>query len=73
MIVAALAVFLLLVAAAVWLARHQFTFISFACALLAAVPLLFAADMTGTAFAWIAIVGPIVALGIILDSGRRFT
>ncbi|MEM1175226.1 MAG: hypothetical protein AAGA33_04740 [Pseudomonadota bacterium] len=73
MISFALAAFVLLVIAAVWLARQQLSFIAFACALMAAVPLLFAADQPGTAFAWIAIAGPIVALGVILDSLRKFT
>ena len=73
MTVIALAVFEVLAAAAILLARYEFSFIAFACALLAAVPLLFAAQQPGTALAWIAVVGPIVALGVILDSARKFT
>ncbi len=73
MTVIALALFALLTAAAVLLARQHLSFIAFACAMLAAVPLLIAVQQPGTALAWIAIVGPIVAMGVILDSLRRFS
>ena len=72
MTVIALAMFAALAAAAILLARHRLSFISFACALLAAVPLLFAAQQPGAALAWIAVVGPIVALGVVLDADRNF-
>ena len=66
----AFVMFAMLAAAALLLARQGLGFIAFACAMLAAVPLLFAIQQPGVALAWVAIVGPIAALGVVLDTVR---
>ncbi len=69
----ALLMFTVIAATAALLAARQLVFLAVACALLSVVPLLFAANLPGPAFTWIAVVGPIAALGVILDSLRSFS
>ncbi len=67
----ALLMFVVIAAAAILLATRRYIFLSLACALLSIVPLLFAAGLPGVAFTWIAVVGPIAAMGVVLDGVRN--
>lgn len=71
MTVVLLVIFVGLAAAALWLVLQDLAFLGFACAALSCVPLLLAANQQGAAIASVAILGPIAALGIILDTLRR--
>ncbi len=73
MTVIALPMFVVLAATAALLVSRRLVLLGLACALLSVVPLLLAANLPGAAFTWIAVVGPIAAMSLILDGVRNAT